>query len=60
MRKFTHLRIYAIYAVYAVYAFTLFTHLREVKRNGIRSRWSLNGNEWHSLVTLAEWQSACY
>ena len=22
--------------------------------NGIRSRWSLNGNEWQSLVTLAE------
>ena len=24
----------------------------------MRSRWSLNGNEWHSLVTLAEWQNA--
>ena len=25
--------------------------------NGIRSRWSLNGNEWQSLVPLAEWQA---
>ena len=22
----------------------------------MRSRWSLKGNEWHALVTLAEWQ----
>ena len=26
------------------------------QQNGIRSLHSLNGIEWHSLVTLAEWQ----
>ena len=25
--------------------------------NGMRSRWSLNGIEWHALVALAEWQA---
>jgi hypothetical protein len=28
------------------------------KQNGIRSLLSLNGNEWHSLPMVAEWQSA--
>jgi hypothetical protein len=26
------------------------------QQNGNRSRWSLNGKEWQSLVSLAEWQ----
>ena len=30
------------------------------QQNGMRFRWSLNDNEWHALVSLAECQSATY
>ena len=38
--------------------FVAISHLLLAQQNGMRSRWSLNGNEWHALVALAEWHSA--